>query len=184
MGGGGRTLNIRFFTKRILIILSFIIISHNFWLNNAYYLKADYVAENTESFLTRLLSRFEQLEGFTKETKFTVIYDNSKFRGNSISEEITAFNMNRRYASFPNYLDPGFEYRVVGFKGYNEADFRMERLMKNMIGAELKAASDEEREKIMKTDEYKSMGVYPAETSVKMINGIAVVNFIENKTED
>ncbi len=182
--GGGRTLNIRFFTKRILIILSFIIISHNFWLNNAYYLKADYVAENTESFLTRLLSRFEQLEGFTKETKFTVIYDNSKFRGNSISEEITAFNMNRRYASFPNYLDPGFEYRVVGFKGYNEADFRMERLMKNMIGAELKAASDEEREKIMKTDEYKSMGVYPAETSVKMINGIAVVNFIENKTED
>ena len=92
--------------------------------------------------------------------------------------------MNRRYASFPNYLDPGFEYRVVGFKGYNEADFRMERLMRNMIGAELKAASDEEREKIMKTDEYKSMGVYPAYDSVKMINGIAVVNFIENNTED
>ena len=56
--------------------------------------------------------------------------------------------------------------------------------MRNLLGIELKTASKEEIEEIMKTDEYKSMGVYPAHTSVKMINGVAVVNFIENKTED
>ena len=108
-----------------MIILSVIIIGYNFWTTNLLYFKMDVLKTNTVGFFNRVYARFEQLEGFTKETKFTVIYDNSKFRGNSISEEITAFNMNRRYASFPNYSDPGFEYRVVGFKGYNEADFRM-----------------------------------------------------------
>ncbi len=172
-------LNVIFFTKRILIVLSFIIIFHNFWLNNAYYLKADYVMENTKSFVTRLISRFEQLDGFNKDTKFTIIYDNWNFTENPIGKGIDVFPIGGRYMTFPNLPEPGFTYRIVGFKGKDNAAFAMEKLMRNLIGVEFKAASKEETEEIKKTDEYKSMGVYPEQTSVKMINGIAVVNFID-----
>ena len=176
---GGGTLNVIFFTKRILIVLSFIIIFHNFWLNNAYYLKADYVMENTKSFVTRLISRFEQLDGFNKDTKFTIIYDNLDFKENPIGKKNNVFPIGGSYMTFPNLYEPGFTYRVVGFKGKDNAAFAMEKLMRNLAGAEFKAASKEEMEEIKKTDEYKSMEAYPAKTSVKMINGIAVVNFIE-----
>lgn len=137
--------------------------------------------ENTKSFVTRLISRFEQLDGFNKDTKFTIIYDNWNFTENPIGKGIDVFPIGGRYMTFPNLHEPGFTYRIVGFKGKDNAAFAMEKLMRNLIGVEFKAASKEETEEIKKTDEYKSMGVYPEQTSVKMINGIAVVNFREEK---
>jgi len=157
--------------------LSFVIICYNFWLNNAYYQKADYITENTKSFETRLLGRFEQLEGFTLDTKFAVIADNLNFYGKNIQEV---------RAILPHIKnDQGFYgYNVIGLRDQVSASFKTKMLMRNFLGIELDTASPEETEEIIKTDEYKSMGVYPAYDSVKMINGIAVVNFRADTSEE
>ena len=118
--------------------------------------------ENTKSFVTRLISRFEQLDGFNKDTKFTIIYDNLDFKENPIGKKNNVFPIGGSYMTFPNLYEPGFTYRVVGFKGKDNAAFAMEKLMRNLAGAEFKAASKEEMEELKKTDEYKSMEAYPA----------------------
>ena len=160
-----------------MAVLSFVIIGYNFWLNNAYYQKADYITEATKSFESRLLGRFEQLDGFTINTKFTIIADNNYLFGKNVREH---------WSKFPYIAnDQGnYGFYITGLRDLNKSSYKTRNLMKNLLGVELNTASLEEVEEIMKTDEYKSMGVYPAKTSVKMINGIAVVNFRENKSED
>ncbi len=120
------------------------------------------------------MGRFEQLEGFTIDTKFTIIADNLNFYGK---------NINEIRAIIPHIQnDQGFYgYNVVGLRDQKSVNLKTRNLMRNLLGIELNTASSEEIEEIMKTDEYKSMGVYPAYDSVKMINGIAVVNFREER---
>ncbi len=168
-----------FFSKRILIILSFIIIGYNFWLSNAYYQKVDVVTENTKSFESRLLGRFEQLEGFDINTKFTLITDNNYLLNKHVRRE--------HWGQFPYIVnDQGYYgFYITGLRDKEVVSNHKHRLlMKNLLGVELNTASAEEIEEIKKTDEYKSMGVYPAFDSVKMINGIAVANFIDNGDDE
>lgn len=166
-----------FFAKRILIVLSVFIIGYNFWLNNAYYQKAEVITENTKNFENRLLGRFEQLEGFTIDTKFAVIADNNYLFGKNVREH---------WGNFPYITnDQGnYGFYITGVRDLNKSSYKTRHLMKNLLGVELNTASGEEIEEIKKTDEYKSMGVYPAFDSVKMINGIAVVNFDDRSKDE
>jgi len=166
-----------FFSKRILIVFSFIIIGYNFWLSNAYYQKLDVITENTKSFESRLLGRFEQLEGFNINTKFTIMADNYYLFDKHVRQH---------WGNFPYIVnDQGnYGFYITGLRDLNKANYKTRMLMKNLLGVELNTASGEEIEDIKNTEEYKSMGVYPAFDSVKMINGIAVVNFVDNSKSE
>ena len=177
MGGGVQNSNKLFFAKRILIVFSVFIIGYNFWMNNAYYQKAEVITENTKNFENRLLGRFEQLEGFTIDTKFAIMADNDYLFGKNVRDH---------WRNFPYIAnDQGnYGFYVTGLRDLNKANYKTRNLMKNLLGVELNTASGEEIEEIKKTDEYKNMGVYPAFDSVKMINGIAVVNFDDRSKDE
>ncbi len=175
--GGVQNSNKLFFAKRILIVFSVFIIGYNFWMNNAYYQKAEVITENTKNFENRLLGRFEQLEGFTIDTKFAIMADNDYLFGKNVRDH---------WRNFPYIAnDQGnYGFYVTGLRDLNKANYKTRNLMKNLLGVELNTASGEEIEEIKKTDEYKNMGVYPAFDSVKMINGIAVVNFDDRSKDE
>ena len=167
-----------FWVKRVMVVLSAIIIGYNFWTTNLLYFKLDVLKTNTVSFFTRMYSRFEQLEGFTDKTPIAFIVDGKEFLDKSV---------NQSYAVFPNTKTLlMIRYNVIsGFaEGTHKppyyATFKNSDFLKNLLGIIIPRASTEQIEEIMKTDEYKSMGVYPDYDSVKMINGIAVANFIDN----
>jgi len=136
------------------------------------YFKADVIKTYTMNFENRLLSRFEQLDGFSVDTPIAVITDGEYVYGRKVSEDVNLFPKIKNSA--------GFRFNIIGLQKPNESTRKAKILMENLLGVELNTASEEEIEDIKNTEEYKSMGVYPALDSVKMINGIAVANFIDN----
>ncbi len=117
--------------------------------------------------------RFEQLDGFTLDTPVAIITDSRYVFGKKLSEYDELF---------PNIKNSRMlRSHIMGLWNGPKATGRTKILMRNILGIDLNTVTEEEIEEIKKTEEYKSMGVYPAYDSVKMINGTAVANFIENK---
>lgn len=158
-----------------MIILSVILIGYNFWTTNLGYFKADVIKTFTVNFENRLLLRFEQLEGFSIDMPIAVITDGEYVYGKKISEDINLFPKIKNAA--------GFRYNIIGTQEPGSSTRKAKVLIENLLGVSLKTADKEQIEKIMKTDEYKSMGVYPAFDSVKIIDGVAVANFIDNRND-
>ncbi len=175
MGGGTKTHKSNFFfSRRILTILSAILIGYNFWTTNMVYFKADVIKTFTMNFENRLFSRFEQIEGFTLDTPIAVISDGRYVYGKDIGEN---------YDLFPKIKgNVGFRFNIMGL-GINSqvATIDAKILIENLLGISVNTATEEQIEEIMKTDEYKSMGVYPAFDSAKMINGVAVINMCDKE---
>ena len=158
--------------KNIIIILLILISYINFIDINRHYNKLETIYSYTENLNNRLLTRIESIEGYTPDMPIMFI-------------GLDGSNFNKNLYKFPNINDKlTYDQTLWGGKYIGYADLysykndkKIFKMIYNQFGVELIRATEEEREKVIKTKEYKKMGSYPENNSIKIIDGLLVVNF-------
>ena len=154
---------------RILIIAIGIM---NFTTVNKYYFKQETYYKYTENFNNRLLNKIESTEGYYYGIPIV-------FKGESNS------NFYKELNTLPNTNDNiTFDQSLWGGKYIGYADLytynndkKILTMINNEFGVYLNRATDEERDKIKDNIEYNNMKSYPEKDSIKIIDGILVINF-------
>lgn len=160
------------YLNTILTILIIAIGIMNFITVNKYYFKQEIYYKYTENFNNRLLNKIESTEGYYYGIPII-------FKGESNS------NFYKELNTLPNTNDNiTFDQSLWGGKYIGYADLyiynndkKIFRMINNEFGVYLNRATDEERDKIKDNIEYNNMKSYPEKDSIKMIDGILVVNF-------
>ena len=160
------------YLNTILTILIIAIGIMNFTTVNKYYFKQETYYKYTENFNNRLLNKIESTEGYYYGIPII-------FKGESNS------NFYKELNTLPNTNDNiTFDQSVWGGKYIGYADLytynndkKIFRMINNEFGVYLNRVTDEERDKIKDNIEYNNMKSYPEKDSIKIIDGILVVNF-------
>lgn len=160
------------YLNTILTILIIAIGIMNFTTVNKYYFKQETYYKYTENFNNRLLNKIESTEGYYYGIPII-------FKGESNS------NFYKELNTLPNTNDNiTFDQSLWGGKYIGYADLytynndkKIFRMINNEFGVYLNRATDEERDKIKDNIEYNNMKSYPEKDSIKIIDGILVVNF-------
>ena len=86
------------------------------------------------------------------------------------------------YSDFPEISgERGLRKNYIGiYQGEANSTKKTVSFFNSILGADVKAATAAEIENIKQTQEYKNMAVYPAKDSIKVIDGVMVVNFCNN----
>ena len=158
----------------VMGVLALAIIINNYAINSRYYLFVDVVYEQTFAFENRLYSRIEETEGFEYGMPIAIVADNRT--------EILKTNYNN-YTSFPELRgERGIFKKYIGLsQDFLRNTKKTVNLFINMLGADVTYASEEQIDAIMKTYEFEQLTVYPAQGSIKVIDGIMTVNFIDHE---
>lgn len=123
---------------------------------NVCYLKAEIMQEEAINYYNRLIGRMEETEGYTKETPVLYVGERSK--------NDDGFSGDRLFD--PIYLPPYQGNSIIN-------DFSWEETMDLWCGfSRVKPDVD-----LSGTEEVEEMSVYPAEGSIKMVDGTLVVKF-------
>ena len=150
----------------LLIIISYI----NFIDINRHYTKLETVYNYTENLNNRILTRIESIEGYNQEIPVMFIgiaqseFYNKLYNFPSLNDKLT-YDQTLWGGKYIGYAD---------LYSYNN-DKKIFKMINHQFGVELKRATDEERENVINTAEYKKMSNYPTKDSIKLINGIIVV---------
>lgn len=160
------------YLNTIITILIIAIGIMNFTTVNKYYFKQETYYKYTENFNNRLLNKIESTEGYYYGIPII-------FKGESNS------NFYKELNTLPNTNDNiTFDQSLWGGKYIGYADLytynndkKIFRMINNEFGVYLNRATDEERDKIKDNIEYNNMKSYPEKDSIKIIDGILVVNF-------
>jgi len=165
--------------KGILTIISIamLVVSWEYIvIDNIYYMKADILTQRTESFYERLASAVESTEGYESGMNLLVLgtYPNRNYR--MAENEFDKIIIN----------DVGLRNEIIGLpKGKDSRNTeKVHNYLESILGLDLKNGFKAERAdhkiaKILASEEYAKMGMWPAEDSVKVINDYVVVNFRE-----
>lgn len=158
--------------KMIMGILAISIIINNYGTNSRYYLLSEVVYEQTSFFVNRLYSRIEETEGFEYGIPIAVIVDNES--------AINTTNYNNR-TDFPHIK--GERGILPKYNGLNQDHYqnsiKIAALFRNTLGADVSYVTKHQIDEVIETEEYEQLTVYPAQGSIKVIDGIMVVNFID-----
>ena len=160
------------YLNTIITILIIAIGIMNFTTVNKYYFKQETYYKYTENFNNRLLNKIESTEGYYYGIPII-------FKGESNS------NFYKELNTLPNTNDNiTFDQSLWGGKYIGYADLytynndkKILTMINNEFGVYLNRATDEERDKIKDNIEYNNMKSYPEKDSIKIIDGILVVNF-------
>lgn len=128
--------------------------------NNASYMARKEVYNNYYSTSMRILNRIENYKGYNKDTKVLI--------GGLIKHRPQIAKMGNGFISndYETWNNYGGTRMINNF-------------YKDYMGMTIKLCNEEEYLKIIKTEEYKKMDVFPYDNSVKMIDGILVVKIEE-----
>lgn len=160
------------YLNTIITILIIAIGIMNFTTINKYYFKQETYYKYTENFNNRLLNKIESTEGYYYG--IPIIFKgeiNSNFY-----KDLNALPNTNDNITFDQSLWGG---KYIGYEDlftYNN-DNKIFKMINNEFGVYLNRATDEERDKIKDNKEYNNMKSYPEKDSIKIIDGILVVNF-------
>lgn len=152
--------NIIAFTTVVCLMLCLEFYASARVINNAYY--RSYIAQNrVMQYYNRILSKFEAEEGFTYGEPLAIL---GGFYPDPLP--IASHNMNGK--------------ELVDFEGATLEDLlflpsNRERVIQIWFGLDTKDVSLEEKSKIMETQEFKDMPIYPSDGCVKKIEGVWVI---------
>lgn len=152
--------------KRITCVLLCCFIFINIQTANAGYVKKSTEQQSTLSVMTRVIDKIETTDGYRAgETPVAFIG--------------VPGNYTQEYEEFSNFSkSTGLLYHnAITFYGYYEPYFDI------ILKADINIADSETADKITLTDRAKAMPVFPAEGSVKVIDGTVVVKFTTPYTD-
>ena len=161
--------------KCLNIIITILIIAigiMNFITINKYYFKQETYYKYTENFNNRLLNKIESTEGYYYGIPIIL----KGTINSSFYKELNNLPNTNDNITFDQSLWGG---KYIGYEDlytYNN-DKKIFTMINNEFGVNLNRATDEERDKIKDNKEYNDMKSYPEKDSIKIIDGILVVNF-------
>ena len=153
--------------KLVTLLTLFLIGYNHLLLSGIYYMKISTYYERTYGLYNRVLARIEELDEFEYKKKNPIIVIGS----------LPSLNYGRdeRYA-FPEIInDQGLWGQFVGATRDTEA-YKITAFISSFFGVDFEIASQEQKERIITTSDYKNMGVWPAKNSVRCIDGVVVLN--------
>lgn len=138
-------------------------IGHDYVVDNQAYYRAQAVTEQTTSYLNRVAARMEETEGFMAGVPVCVVMDGDLYGSDELLlKEFENLAELRGTAYEPHYNASG----VVRFMQY-------------YLHFPVVSATETQIDLIKKSNEYAGMDLYPAQNSVKMIDGVLVVKLSE-----
>lgn len=131
--------------------------------NNASYMAREEVYQNYYAESMRILSRVESVEGYSSEMKWM-------------------FSDNIQYIS--NFSEFGNGFISDDYMTWNSPGgiWNSQMFYKEFMGEEINMVTYEEHNRILGSEEFQNMGIYPAEDSIKIINDIVVIKLSETGT--
>lgn len=144
-------------THLIAVLLAGILVCCNFMLCNRAYANQAYNMTITTQFYNRLAMRLESVDGFTQETK--VYFSNPIIKDAKSEIEVLLDTADKN-----GYLVSNGGAIHVFLRDYCALNINL-------------LYDDDEIKKIKECDEYKQMGEYPANSSMRFINDVLVVKF-------
>ena len=154
---------------RILIIAIGIM---NFTTVNKYYFKQESFYKYTENLNNRLLNKIESTEGYYYGIPIIL----KGTINSSFYKELNNLPNTNDNITFDQSLWGGKYIGYADLYTYNN-DKKIFTMINNEFGVYLNRATDEERDKIKDNIEYNNMKSYPEKDSIKIIDGILVINF-------
>lgn len=144
---------------------------------NAIYLGSQITTSQALSFLNRLAMRIEMVDDFDIKTMPVAFIGspNDLQYPHTLSELYTLNNVTG--VCFENNPAKDYEQNVLLHTGASKVNLRQ---MERYLGIKLEHATKEQVNAIQETTEYKEMSMYPSSDSLKIINNVLVVKFIDN----
>ena len=154
--------------KKIVSYASVLILCVVCWCGylqcNQAYTRANVVYESVFGYMNRILARAEQVEGWDR-TVPVYFAKNTKMFGSFYEEEIEEF-------------DDLFDMEPLQLQGmYDQVSIA--NFWRIYLHMEVENPSEEQINKINEMQEYKDMPAYPAEDSVKILDGVLVIKMDE-----
>jgi hypothetical protein len=152
--------------KYIVVISTLLVIWNYIWQDNASYIAMKAMQNQTEATVTRIVTRIEQLEGYTPDTPVLFLgglEDNAYLsRSNTWMETKKVYDRSWGFIAEKSTIWWG-----------NLDSWR--KILYEYSGVNMNLVSEWESTEIFETEEYKSMTYYPEQDSIKMINNTVVV---------
>lgn len=141
----------------------------NFMTTNNYYYKVAEFNEYTQNFNNRLLTRIENTNGYTYDMPIMIV-------GEKESPFYQKLYDVSDWQKTVNY-DQALWGRFIGYEDlyYFNNDGKIFNYINNQLGFKLVRATDEQKEEILKMNEFMEMETWPSALSTKIINGILVI---------
>ncbi len=141
----------------------------NYYMCNQGYYRAEAMTKSTDSMLNRLAYRVESAPGWNPEMPVYLANCSVLFNENS-DVKIEAFDRLTRVDG--TEIKPWYNYDAVV------------KYMQVYLNFPVNKISEEQQERILASEEFAQMGIYPADDSMRMIDGVLVVKFNENEKQE
>lgn len=154
----------------LVTIICFICIGwQNYGITSSYYYKIEKFNQYTESLNTRLLARIESIEGFDYSMPVMIVGE----KDNSFYNQLYDVS---QWNEIINY-DQGLWGQFIGYADlyYFNSDSKIITYINNQLGIELMRTTEEQKNLIYNSDEYKEMKTWPSVESVQIIDDILVI---------
>lgn len=142
-------------------------IGHDYVMDNQAYYRAQAVTEQTTSYLNRIAARMEAVEGWNTDIPVHFVMDGELFGSQDVAlKEFEELAELRGTAYEPNYSASG-----------------VARFMQYYLHFPVNLATRDQIMALEEHAEYRQMNLYPAEDSVKIIDGVLVVKLSETEVK-
>jgi hypothetical protein len=151
----------------VVVATMFVSCYTDYLLTNRAYLRTDVATERVKAYFNRVISLAESTEGF-KQNDSIVILGEFYYKDNPSTVEIDIFDSEDLRELSGVALENGLITSGV-----------RDNFIKTFLGYEVADLSDDEKDEIKDSDEFKAMPIYPENGCVQKINGVWVVKMCE-----
>lgn len=152
---------------QLLTVICSLVVAWNYiWQDNASYLALKAMQNQTESTALRMVTRIEQLEGYTPEMPVLILGD---LKNNDY------FNRDNTAIEAKKIYDRSWGFIAREPAIWRESQDSWRKLLYEHTGVNLNLISVSDSEGVTETEEFKTMKNYPEKDSIKIINGVVVV---------
>lgn len=146
-------------------LMAILVLWSNFSLCNLYYTKLDDYSNSTKSLSNRIIDR---IETHLENRESAMVFVGNRYGIDCPSDPTKYY----RYI----LSDQGLWGRYIGYSTMNNySDYKVHILFNNLYGKSYIQISDEEKLRIINSEEYENMPVWPREGSVKYFEDVLVV---------
>lgn len=152
--------------KYIMVFCSLGVIWNYTWQDNASYIAMKSMQNQTESTLSRIVTRIEELDGYTKE--MPVLFLGGLENNLYLNRNNTSIEAKKIYDRTWGFISNNSTIWWGNLDSYK-------KMLYEYVGVNMNLVSEWDSLEIFETEEYKNMKYYPSKDSIKIINNTVVV---------